>query len=74
MNSYEAMAVREVNANESWIESTSEQFSLTRAESLAALGTLIERKIAKIDLICGKVILKDGRFWNREVLLRCALA
>jgi hypothetical protein len=59
-------------AMDSFESSVIEQFGLTQEQARAALGKLISEKIVKINPLTGSFDLKDGRFWDREVMLRAA--
>jgi len=59
-------------AMDSFESSVMEQFGLTQEQARAALGKLIAEKIVKINPLTGSFDLKDGRFWDKEVMLRAA--
>ena len=68
------MVQRQENARNRFIDSAMEQFSMTREAASAALEHLRDKKLVKLDPITGQFNLKDGRFWNKEVLSRAAIA
>jgi len=64
---------RAKNAIDSFVDSIVEQFDMTPETALAAFNWLRSEKLAEVDPVLGKVNLKDGRFWDGEILRRAAL-
>ena len=63
---------RATNAERRMVESMQEQFGLTKDQARKAFNTLKKLKLLKVDKAIGQATLKDGRFWDKEVLLRAA--
>lgn len=68
------MGERMMNAANRFRKATMNQFKLTQEQADAAMGKLIKEKILTLDPVTGQFELKDGRFWDREVMLRAAEA
>lgn len=68
------MGERMMNAANRFRKATMNQFKLTQKQADAAMGKLIKEKILTLDPVTGQFELKDGRFWDREVMLRAAEA
>ena len=68
------MGERMMNAANRFRKATMNQFKLTQEQADAAMGKLIKEKVLTLDPVTGQFELKDGRFWNREVMLRAAEA
>lgn len=68
--SFEDMAIREKNAIDRFIAICVEQYGFTEKEGEKILNVYLKEKAAKIDYGIGKVIIKHGAFWNKEVLDR----
>lgn len=66
------MGERMVNAADRFRDSVVEQFGLTSEQADKAMGVLLKEKVLKLDSITGQFNLKDGRFWDRDVMLRAA--
>lgn len=66
------MGQRMVNAANRFRDSAVEQFGLTPEQADRAMGRLMKEKVLSLDPVTGQYKLKDGRFWDREVLLRAA--
>ncbi|MEQ9131109.1 MAG: LPD1 domain-containing protein [Salinisphaeraceae bacterium] len=66
------MAQREFNAQRSFMDAAMEQFGLTDDEAGRAFQTLRKQKLVKVDPVNGQFTLKDGRFWDGEVMRRAA--
>lgn len=66
------MGERMVNAADRFRDSVVEQFGLTPEQADKAMGVLLKEKVLKLDSITGQFNLKDGRFWDRDVMLRAA--
>lgn len=66
------MGQRMVNAANRFRDSAVEQFGLTPEQADRAMGRLMKEKVLSLDPVTGQFKLKDGRFWDREVLLRAA--
>ena len=66
------LAERQVNAATRFIDAVVEQFGLTQEQAKRAMNTLLKEKVLKLDPIIGQFNLKDGRFWNRDVILRAS--
>jgi hypothetical protein len=63
---------RQANAAKSFVDSVVEQFGLTREQASAALDRMMKDKLVKLDAISGQFQLKDGRAWDKDVMLRAA--
>ena len=66
------IAQRGINAANRFRAMAMEQFGLTQDEADRALGTLMKYKVVDLDPVDGQFKVKDGRFMNRDVLLRAA--
>jgi len=66
------MVQRQQNAGDRFVESAMEQFGMSKPDAEAALARLVKDKVVKLDPIGGQYSLKDGRFWDKEVLARAA--
>jgi len=66
------MGERMVNAADRFRKAAMNQFKLTQEQADAAMGKLLKEKILILDPVTGQFELKDGRFWNREVMMRAA--
>jgi hypothetical protein len=66
------MGQRMVNAADRFRKAAMNQFKLTQEQADAAMGKLIKEKVLILDPVTGQFELKDGRFWDREVLLKAA--
>lgn len=69
----EGLVLRQSNAANRFIESSAEQFGMSAGEAGAALDRLLKLKLVKLDPLSGQFNLKDGRFWDGEVLRRAAV-
>lgn len=67
-----AIAQRQVNAFNKFVETTMEQFGLTREQSGNAWDYLVKHRLINIDSLGGQYTLQDGRYWDKEVMLRAA--
>lgn len=67
-----AVAQRQVNAVNRFIESATEQFGLSKEEAGRAWDYYVANKLVRADPVAGQYQLKDGRFWDGEVLRRAA--
>lgn len=63
-------AARERLAVQSFVTALAEQFGIPEPDALRALAALRGLKIIKLDCVSGKFQLKDGRFWDGDVLRR----
>jgi len=68
------MGERMMNAATRFRKAAMNQFKLTQEQADAAMGKLIKEKVLTLDPVTGQFELKDGRFWDREVMLRAAEA
>jgi hypothetical protein len=68
------MGERMMNAANRFRKAAMNQFKLTQEQADAAMGKLIKEKVLTLDPVTGQFELKDGRFWDREVMLRAAEA
>ena len=66
------MGQRMVNAADRFRKAAMNQFKLTQEQADAAMGKLIKEKVLILDPVTGQFELKDGRFWDRDVLLKAA--
>lgn len=66
------MVQREQAAGDKFISAVGEQFGLTPEQGILALRRLVKDKVVEIDPVAGDFKLKDGRFWDRDVMLRAA--
>jgi hypothetical protein len=66
------MGQRMVNAANSFRDAAVEQFGLTPEQADLAMGALLKAKVLTLNPNDGQFKLKDGRFWDREVLLKAA--
>ena len=66
------MGQRQINAADRFRKAAMSQFKLTQEQADAAMGRLIKDKVLILDPVTGQFELKDGRFWDREVLLKAA--
>lgn len=66
------MGQRQINAADRFRKAAMGQFKLTQEQADAAMGRLIKDKVLILDPVTGQFELKDGRFWDREVLLKAA--
>lgn len=63
-----AVAQRQVNAANRFVESVTEQFGLSKEEAGRAWDYYVAHKLVHADPVTGQYQLKDGRFWDAEVL------
>lgn len=63
-----AVAQRQVNAANRFVESATEQFGLSKEEAGRAWDYYVAHKLVHADPVTGQYQLKDGRFWDAEVL------
>jgi hypothetical protein len=66
------LAIRQQNAADRFIDSVVEQFGLTMDQAQTALNRLLKEKVVSLDPVAGQFKLKDGRFWDKEVMRRAA--
>ena len=66
------MGQRQLNAADRFRKAAMSQHKLTQEQADAAMGRLIKDKVLILDPVTGQFELKDGRFWDREVLLKAA--
>ena len=66
------MGQRMVNAADRFRDAAVEQFGLTPEQADVAMGALLKAKVLTLNPSDGQFKLKDGRFWDREVLLKAA--
>jgi GNAT superfamily N-acetyltransferase len=66
------MGERMVNAADRFRKAAMNQFKLTQEQADAAMGKLLKEKVLTLDPVTGQFELKDGRFWDRDVLLKAA--
>jgi hypothetical protein len=66
------MGQRMVNAADRFRDAAVEQFGLTPEQADLAMGALLKAKVLTLNPSDGQFKLKDGRFWDREVLLKAA--
>lgn len=64
------IARRSVNAHFKFINAVMEQFGKTEQEALKVLHVFKKFGAVKLDAISGQFTLKDGRFWEKEVINR----
>lgn len=69
-----AMAQRQQNAAQRFVDSAMEQFGLSKEEAGRAWDHLLKNKLVKADPVGGQFQLKDGRMWDGDVLRRAAAA
>lgn len=69
-----AMATRVVNARAAFVANVGEQFGIKPEIAEAALTKYLQLKVAHIDVHMGVVRLRDGRFWDAEIIRRAATA
>lgn len=63
-----AIAQRMVNADQSFIDSVIEQFGFSREDAVKILNKYKDLKVVSTDVVGGQFNLKDGRFWDKEVM------
>ncbi len=68
----EGLVQREGNAHQRFVNAVKEQFGLTGEQAGRAYERLAKEKLIKLDPVTGQFKLKDGRAWDREVMLRAA--
>ena len=66
------MGQRLINAADRFRKAAMSQHKLTQEQADAAMGRLMQIKVLNLDSVTGQFELRDGRFWNRDVLLRAA--
>jgi len=65
-----AMAQRIVNAENDFVENIVEQFEFSPEDAKTIFSEFVNLKLVKLDVIMGRYQLKDGRFWDKEVMQR----
>lgn len=68
MNSYEGMATRLTNAENSFIEAVQEQFGKSEAEAEIILTVFQDLKIFKTSPLSSNFKLADGDLWSLEAM------
>ncbi len=68
MDSFQTMAIRIVNAENSFINAVQEQFNKTEAEAKIILEVFKREKVVKIDPVLGQFRLISGLFWEADVM------
>lgn len=68
MNSFQAMTIRAVNAENSFINAVQEQFGKTEEEAGIILTVFKREKVVKIDPVLGQFFLVSGLFWEANVM------
>ncbi len=68
----EAVAQRQVNAVNRFIDSAVEQFGVTREQASSAWNSLLKEKLVSVDSVGGQYKLKTGAVWDKDVILRAA--
>lgn len=68
MNSFQAMAIRTVSAENKFMEAVQEQFGKTEAEAKIILTIFKREKVVKIDPVIGQFSLVSGLFWEADVM------
>ena len=63
-------AAREHLAVQSFVVALAEQFDIHEPDAFRALADLRKLRVVKLDCVSGKFQLKDGRFWDGDVLRR----
>lgn len=63
---------RQQVAGDRFIEAVIGQFGLTREEATQALSTMVKEKIVELDPNDGQFRLKDGRFWDADIMRKAA--
>lgn len=61
------------NAIDRFVNSMVEQFDMTPEAAMSAFNWLRSEKLVSVDAVTGQTNLKDGRFWDGDVLRRAAL-
>lgn len=67
-----AVAQRQVNASNKFIDSVVEQFGLSREEAVRAWDYYVKNKLVKVDAVGGQYNLKDGRLWDGRAMRKAA--
>ncbi len=68
----QAVAQRQVNAQNRFIESVVEQFGLTEKEAGRAWDYFVENKLLKVDAVGGQYTLTNGDFWDADAIRMAA--
>jgi hypothetical protein len=69
---FSAIAQRQINAENGFVEAVMNLSGLTREEAVRAMRTLLKLKVAKMDSVNGVINVKHGAFLDPEVLRRAA--
>lgn len=68
--SFEAMAKREINANNEFVSNLMEQFGLSKADANGVFLLYKKEKIIRLDRGIGRWNLQHGAFWDADVIER----
>jgi hypothetical protein len=69
---FEAVAQRQVNAENRFVDSVVEQFGLSRDDATSAWNYYLKNKLVKVDSVGGQYNLTDGRLWDAGALKQAA--
>jgi hypothetical protein len=67
-----SIAQRIVNAENAFIEVLVNLGSVTKAEAVRAMHTMLKLKVAKMDAVSGEIRVKHGAYLEADVIRRAA--
>lgn len=70
--SFEAMAQRAVNAENAFVVELIRAGGISETDAVKVMNLYLKEKIAKLDYGIGRINVKHGAFWERDVIRRAA--